>query len=87
MKLAVSSHTWLGKLSAIFSGAFVILFVLKVAWQLRLPTFAIFAFGLVGLATGVIAFIKKDRSVLLFLSLLVGLFVAIWILAELLFPH
>lgn len=87
MKMTVSSKTLPGQLAAILCGAFVVLFVLKVAGLMPLPTFAIFPFGFAGLVAGIVAFFKKDRSILVLASLLVGLFVVFWTLAELLFPH
>jgi hypothetical protein len=87
MKLVVLPNSLSGKLAAILCGAFVILFFLKVGGLMPLPTFAIFALGFAGLIAGIVAIIKKDRSILVYLSLLVGLFVVIWTSAELLFPH
>ncbi len=50
---------------------------------------------LIGFFSGISAFIcgffgiirKKDYSVLVFISTLIGFFVLLWILAEILFPH
>ena len=53
-----------------------------------LPTFAIAAFGIAGFILAIIAIFKnKDKSILNFLPLLVGLIILLWIAAEVIYPH
>jgi hypothetical protein len=59
----------------------------KILGGMPMPTFMIAGFGLAGFIAGVISIIKKDRAVLVFLSILVGLVIMLWIAAELIFPH
>ena len=68
--------------------AFVALFVLKVAVSIPVPSYAIFALGILGLIANVWAVARGERSLAtLGFGGLVGLFAVIWILAEVLFPH
>ena len=71
--------------------AFVLLFWLKVAnlgVPVPLPSFALFAIGLVGLVLNIWAFVRGDRSwVLLLIGGLIGAFMLLWIFGELAFPH
>jgi hypothetical protein len=55
---------------------------------IALPMLAGFISGLTAFFTGIIGIIrKKDRSILVFLSTVMGFFVLLWCLAEILFPH
>ncbi|NMA64554.1 MAG: hypothetical protein GX964_11040 [Syntrophomonadaceae bacterium] len=76
-----------GKWAATLSIAFIILMALKMRLPFPLPSFFIAALGLGGFVTGIIALTKKDRTILVFLSILVGLVIIFWIAAELIYPH
>ncbi|TXN29897.1 hypothetical protein [Lacisediminihabitans profunda] len=68
--------------------AFAALFVLKSTVGAPIPTFAIFALGIVGAVLGVVAVIRRDLSwVLIAIGSLVILFMVVWVGGELLFPH
>lgn len=86
MKLKIWSSSVIGKLANVFSLIFIVLIALKLlAIRLPLPTPAIAVLGLVGLALGLIAFIKnKDRSILTILSIIVGIIIVLWTAGEIL---
>ena len=53
-----------------------------------LPMLAGFVSGIAAFFCGIIGITKKkDHSVLVFISTMLGFFVLLWILAEFLFPH
>ena len=53
-----------------------------------LPMLAGFVSGIAAFFCGIIGITrKKDYSVLVFISTMMGFFVLLWILAEILFPH
>ena len=53
-----------------------------------LPMLAGFASGIAAFFCGIICITrKKDYPVLVFLSTMIGFFVLLWVLAEILFPH
>ena len=53
-----------------------------------LPMLAGFVSGIAAFFCGIIGITKKkDYSVLVFISTMLGFFVLLWILAEILFPH
>ena len=55
---------------------------------IALPMLAGFISGIAAFFTGIIGIIrKKDRSILVFLSTVMGFFVLLWCLAQFLFPH
>jgi hypothetical protein len=59
-------------------------------WQIVLPFYGIFMMlcGLAGGIVGLLAVIRRhERSWLVWLAILVGLFVIVFILAEILIPH
>jgi hypothetical protein len=87
MKINLWSKTTLGKWAAILSIAFIILISLKIRDGIFLPTFTIAGLGLAGFVAGIIAIAKKDRSILVILSILVGLVIILWIAAELIYSH
>ncbi len=87
MKLGFLPKTTPGKWSVGLGIVFIILIWTKIQYSIHMPTFAIAAFGLAGLFTGIAAIFRKDRSVLNFLPILVGLLILLWIAAELIFPH
>jgi len=88
MKLTFSPKSTPGKWSAGLGIAFIILIAAKILGSLPLPTFSIAALGLAGFVTGIVAIFKnRDRAILIFLSLIVGLVIMLWIIAEFIFPH
>lgn len=88
MKFSLLPKTRSGKWSVVLSIAFVILIYLKIRYPLPAPTFFIAALGLAGFGNGIVAIMKnKDKSVLIFLPILVGLVIILWITAEMIFPH
>lgn len=88
MKTTFVPMTSSGKLAAVLSLAFIILISLKMNGTMPLPTFAIAAIGMLGFLIAVFAFFSnKERSILIYLSLLVGFVILFWTAAELLFPH
>ncbi len=68
--------------------AFAVLFVLKVTIGFPLMSFAIFGVGIVGVILGIIAVVRRERSlVLMIVGGLVGAFILFWLGGELLAPH
>jgi hypothetical protein len=88
MKLKIKPGTKMGKWSVGLGIIFIILIWLKIQFFLPVPVFAIAALGLAGFVLSLIALIKnRDRSILLFIPVLVGSIIIIWASAELIFPH
>ncbi|MFA7077871.1 MAG: hypothetical protein WC147_05575 [Syntrophomonas sp.] len=87
MKIKLWPKTTSGKWAAILSIAFIILISLKIQIGIHPPTFAIASLGVAGFVAGIIAISKKDLSVLVILSILVGLVIISWTAAELFYPH
>jgi hypothetical protein len=88
MRLTILPKTTLSKWSVIISVVFIILIWTKIQFSIHVPTFAIGALGLIGFIVSLIAIFKnKDRSVLIFLPVLVGLIIILWTAAEFIFPH
>jgi hypothetical protein len=88
VKTTFTPGTRSGKWSVVISLAFIVLISLKMNGTMPLPTFAIAAIGLIGFIVAVFAFFSsKERSALIYLSILVGLVIIFWIAAEFLFPH
>ena len=80
--------TKLGKWALWLSVAFIILITIKIVLWLPLPTFVLAALGIAGFIVGMIAIIKdKDRAVLIFVSILVGILIILWTVLEFVFPH
>ena len=56
--------------------------------KVALPMLAGFFLGILAFVTGVVDIVKKkDYSVFVFLSTIMGFFVLVWIFIEILFPH
>jgi hypothetical protein len=90
MKLVFLPKTTPGKWSVGLSLAFIFLIGLKIAGfiPIPLPTPFIALLGIAGLIVSLAAiFRNKDRSILTFLPVLVGLVILLWIAAEMIFPH
>ena len=98
MRISILPKTSLGRWSVGLAGAFILLSVLSgvltglggVGPGPVGPIVGV-AFGISGIAalvTGLISAIKsKERSILVFLAVVVGLFVLIFLLGEFLYPH
>lgn len=93
MKMQFWSKTTTGKWAAGLTLAFIVLMALKMvglgaAIRLPLPSPALALMGVVGFVMGLIAVIKyKDRALLTFLSIPVGIIIIAWTIAEIAFPH
>jgi len=90
MKISIVPKDSAGKWAVSLSVLFVILMALKFTQAVRLPLpsplIALFAFA--GLILSLISiFLHKGRAILLLIPVLVGLLVAAWTTAELMFPH
>lgn len=95
--------TKIGKLSAGLIGAFVVflvLFYILVAsgqrggetffsnLVLTIPILLAGVCGIVGFVTGLMAIIKqRERNALVFIAVVIGALVILWIAAEFIFPH
>ena len=77
-----------GRWALWLSAGFIILIAVKIIAFLPLPTFAVAALGLVGFIMGIVAIFKnKDRAILTFIAILVGLLIVLWTVLEFIFPH
>jgi hypothetical protein len=80
--------TLLGKWAVGLSLAFIILMAIKIIAFLPLPTFFIATLGLAGFVVSIMAiFINKDRAILIFLGILVGVVIILWTVAEIISPY
>lgn len=93
MKIQLCSNAKTGKWAAILTLLFIVLMSLKLSAlamfiRLPLPTPLIAVIGVAGFIVGVVSIIKnKDRALLTLLSILVGLIIIFWTIAEIAFPH
>ncbi|MDK9711336.1 hypothetical protein [Acidaminobacter sp.] len=90
MKISTMPKDSAGKWAVYLSVLFVVLMVLKFtqAVRLPLPSPLIALFAIAGLVLSLISiFLHKGRAILLLIPVLVGLLVAAWTTAELMFPH
>jgi len=103
MRVTILPKTPLGKWSTGFIGAFVVFFVtfilLVASGQqggdtffsnlvLGIPGLLAGASGVLAFLTGLIGVIRnKERSILVFLAMLIGLYVLVFGLGEVIFPH
>lgn len=86
MKLFPKTHA--GRWAFGLSVAFIVLITVKIIAFLPLPTFAVAALGLAGFILGIVAIFKnKDRAILTFIAILVGLVIILWTVLEFIFPH
>lgn len=80
MKLSVWPKKSLGKIAFICSAVFVILMAIKMTTHgIPIPSFAIASVGILGLILGIIAVIKKDRSIATYLAILVGIVILVFL--------
>lgn len=93
MKNKIWPHTGSGKAAAVLTLLFIVLMLLKIGTLgiriiLPVPSPLIALLGIVGLVFGLIAIIvNKDKTILTWLSIPVGLLIFFWIGAEMIFPH
>ena len=103
MKINLRPKTYLGKWSAWLIVCFLVFFGLFFLFiglgerggstffsnlKLTIPYLIAGICGVASFFTGIIGIFKdKERSILVFLSTIIGFFVFLWILAEFLFPH
>jgi hypothetical protein len=88
MRFTFLPKSILGKVSVGLCILFIILIWLKIQISIHMPTFSIVPFGIAGFVISIIAIFKsKDKAILNFLPILVGLIILLWITAELIFPH
>lgn len=103
MKITFTPKTYLGKWTVgLIIGFFILLAVffmfIKLGerggmtyWsnlKLAIPGTAAALCGILSFFTGIISVFKnKERSVLVFLSIILGFLILLWVSAELLFPH
>lgn len=82
MNITFLSKSRFGKWSAGLSIAFLVLTLVQLSEVMRLPGTLIALMGLLGFILGILAIIKyKDRALLTYLSIPVGLLVIIFALA------
>ncbi|MGI6435815.1 MAG: hypothetical protein ACOX0F_10735 [Syntrophomonadaceae bacterium] len=88
MRITLWPQSRSGKWSAGLSIAFVVLFCLKLMALTPMPIFAIAALGLAGFVIGILAMFKnKEKALLVFLSIPLGLLIIFWTAAEIMYPH
>lgn len=88
MKVSFLPKTKTGLWGVILTAVFAILMAIKIVAFLPIPTPALAVLGVIGFVVSIIAVVKaKDRSILIFVSLLVGLLLTIFIAGEFIFPH
>ncbi|MGJ4850113.1 hypothetical protein ACH6CV_07665 [Bacillota bacterium Meth-B3] len=93
MKILLWPKATAGRWAAGLTLTFIVCMALKFAdpavpIRFPLPTPFIAGLGVIGFVMGVISAIKnKDRALLTWLSILIGLLVIIWVAAEIAFPH
>ena len=80
--------TALGTWSVVISILFIILIWTKIQFSIHVPSFAIATSGVLGFVVSLVAiFRNKERAILVFLPVLVGLLIIVWGAAELISPH
>ena len=89
MNIKLWSDYKYGKWAAGLTLLFILLMYLKFfAYRIPLPSPVIAVFGVTGMAMGITSFIKNnDRSILTYVSMVIGLLILIWVTAEIMYPH
>ena len=92
MKFQFWSRTKIGKWANILTLVFIIFMALKLInleiIRVPIPTPFIAIIGLIGFIIGLISIIKKkDKALLTLLSILIGVLIIFWTIAEIMFPH
>lgn len=93
MKMQLYSKTKSGKWASILTLFFITLMAIKLSAlamliRLPLPTPFLAVIGVIGFLLAIISIVKnKDRSILTFLAIVIGLLIILWTAAEIIFPH
>jgi uncharacterized membrane protein HdeD (DUF308 family) len=93
MKIQLYSKTREGKWTAILTLLFIALMVVKLSAlsmmiRLPLPTPFLAIIGVIGFLLGILSIVKnKDKSLMTMLSILIGLLIIFWAVAEIAFSH
>lgn len=93
MKIKFWPTPKLGQAAAVLTLLFIILMLLKMGALgihiiLPVPSPLIAILAVVGLVLGLLSiYLKKDKAILTWLSIPIGLLVFFWIGAEIMFPH
>lgn len=93
MKIKFWPNSKSGQAAAVLTLLFIILMLLKMGTLglqiiLPVPSPMIAILGIVGLVFGLISIVvNKDRAIMTWLSVPVGLLIFFWIGAEMLYPH
>ncbi len=88
MKIRLYSESKEGKWAGLLMLIFIAIMAFKIFVRFPLPTPVIAVMGVVGSALGLLSVMKyKDRSILTWLSILMGLLIIVWTAAELVSPH
>jgi hypothetical protein len=88
VKTIVLPKTCIGKWALGLSIAFIVLIAMKIQGSLPMPTFTITALGLTGFAMGIVAILRnRDRGILNYMAITVGVVIIAWIATELILRH
>ena len=88
MKTIVLPKTCIGKWALGLSIAFIVLIAMKIQGSLPMPTYTITALGLTGFAMGIVAILRnRDRGILNYMAITVGVVIIAWITTELILRH
>ena len=92
MKFQFWSRTKIGKWANSLTLVFITFMALKLInleiIRVPIPTPFIAIIGLIGFIIGLISIIKKkDKALLTLLSILIGVLIIFWTIAEIMFPH
>ena len=88
MSRAIAPRTTGGKWAVGLGLAFILLMAGKMQSLVPLPSMAIAALGLAGFVLALVArFRDSDRALLVFVPVVAGAVILLWIAGELLFPH
>lgn len=88
MNIRLFPETKEGRGAALLMLLFILIMAFKVLVRFPLPTPLIAVIGAGGAVLGTLSVMKnKDRSLLTWLSILIGLLIIVWTAAELAFPH
>ena len=87
-RFSVLPSTQLGWLGLAATVIFVVLIGLKMNPGIPVPSFAIFGIGFGAIAVNITAWVRKERSIVLFIvGGLIGFATIVWTIGELAFPH
>jgi len=83
-KIKLFPNTPAGKGSVILNVMFIILAIIKY-WPPPL-VYVVYVVSFGGLILGFVAFLKKDKGILIFLPIIMGLICVAWTLVDIIFP-